>query len=45
MTIEHIKKIIKEIEENFEIKFCDYREEKRGGKITFVFYTIQFKVD
>jgi len=45
MTVEHIKKIIQEIEEKFGIKFSDYREEKRGGKVTFVYYTIQFKVD
>ena len=45
MTVENIKRIILKIEELFEVKFSDYKEEKRGGKVTFIWYTIQFKVD
>jgi hypothetical protein len=45
MTAEYIKQIILKIEDTFGIKFSDYREIKKGGKVVFIFYTIEFKVD
>ena len=45
MSGDKIKEIIKEIEKKYGVSFSDYREERRGGKIVFVHYTIIFKVD
>ena len=45
MTYDKVQKIIQEIEERFGIKFSDYREELRGGKVVFVFYEIKFQID
>jgi hypothetical protein len=45
MTKSKIMEIIKEIEEKYEIRFTDYREEKRGSKVVSVYYTVIFKVD
>jgi len=45
MTYDKIKQTIREIEEKFGIRFSDYREEKRGGKVVFICYKIIFKID
>ena len=45
MTKEKILGIIKELKKKYQLKYTDTKEEEKGGKTTFIYFTIIFKVD